>query len=94
MNAVDVATGWCEPEALPNRSQHAVEAALDRMRKRMPFPLLGVDSDNDSAFINHNLVRYCDREGITFTRSRPYQKNDQAHVEARLRRRTGLPCAS
>lgn len=81
LNAVDVATGWCEPEALPNRSQHAVKEALDRMQKRMPFPLLGMDSDNDSAFINHNLVRYCDREKITFTRSREYKKNDQAHVE-------------
>ncbi len=81
LNAVDVATGWCEPEALPNRSQQAVKEALDRMRRRMPFPLLGIDSDNDTAFINHNLVRYCDREGITFTRSREYKKNDQAHVE-------------
>jgi len=81
LNAVDVATGWCEPEAIPNRSQKAVEEAIDRMRKRMPFPLLGIDSDNDSAFINHNLVRYCDREGVSFTRSREYKKNDQAHVE-------------
>ena len=81
LNAVDAATGWCEPEALPHRSQQAVKEALDRMRERMPFPLLGVDSDNDSAFINHNLVRYCDREGVTFTRSREYKKNDQAHVE-------------
>lgn len=81
LNAVDMTTGWCEPEALPNRSQHAVKEALDRMRKRMPFPLLGIDSDNDSAFINANLLRYCEGEKITFTRSRPYKKNDQAHVE-------------
>ncbi len=81
LNAVDMATGWCEPEALPNRSQHAVKEALDRMRKRMPFPLRGIDSDNDSAFINANLLRYCEGEKITFTRSRPYKKNDQAHVE-------------
>ena len=81
LNAVDMATRWCELEALPNRSQHAVEEALDRMRERLPFPLLGIDSDNDSAFINHNLVRYCDRVKISFTRSREYKKNDQAHVE-------------
>ena len=47
----------------------------------MPFPLLGIDSDNGSEFINDLLYRYCLAEKITFTRSRPYQKNDQAHVE-------------
>jgi len=83
LNAVDVATGWCELEVLPNRSQHAVEEALDQMRERMPFPLPGIDSDNDSAFINHNLVRYCDRVKNSFTRAREYKKNDQAHVEQR-----------
>jgi len=76
-----VATKWCELEALPNRSQHAVEEALERMRERLPFPELWIDSDNDSAFINHNLFRYCDQKGISFTRSREYKKNDQAHVE-------------
>lgn len=81
LNAVDIATGWCEPLALPNRSQQAVREAIDRMRQRLPFPLLGIDSDNDSAFINANLLRYCAGEKITSTRSRPYKKNDQAHVE-------------
>lgn len=47
----------------------------------MPFPLLGIDSDNGSEFINDLLYRYCLAEKITFTRSRPYQKNNQAHVE-------------
>ena len=51
------------------------------MREDLPFPLLGLDSDNGSEFINDNLLRYCLTEQITFTRSRPYQKNDQAHVE-------------
>jgi hypothetical protein len=82
LNAVDLATGWCEPLALPNRSQGAVAEAIGIMRKRLPFPLLGIDSDNDSAFINANLPRYCTEAGITFTHSRPYKKNDQ--VEARL----------
>jgi len=58
-----------------------VKEAVDRIKRRLPFPLLGIDSDNDSAFINANLLRYCQKEGITFTRSRPYKKNDQAHVE-------------
>jgi hypothetical protein len=51
------------------------------LRKRLPFPLLGIDSDNGSEFINDTLYRYCLQEGITFTRSRPYKKNDQAHIE-------------
>ena len=42
---------------------------------------MGIDSDNDSAFLNHHPYRYCKQEKITFTRSRPYKKNDQAHVE-------------
>lgn len=81
LNVVDLATGWSECLVLANRSQRQVSAAIERLRHRLPFPLLGIDSDNDSAFINDNLYRYCQREQITFTRSRPYKKNDQAHVE-------------
>jgi hypothetical protein len=81
LNVVDVATGWCECLVLANRSQRQVSAAIERLRQRLPFPLLGIDSDNDTAFINDNLYRYCQSEQITFTRSRPYKKNDQAHVE-------------
>ena len=51
------------------------------MRQRLPFPLLGIDSDNGSEFTNDLLYRYCLDQKITFTRSRPYKKNDQAHVE-------------
>lgn len=81
LNVVDVFTGWSECLVLANRSQQQVSAAMERLRQRLPFPLLGIDSDNDSAFINDNLYRYCQREHITFTRSRPYKKNDQAPVE-------------
>jgi hypothetical protein len=81
LDAVDVCTAWTECEALANRSQREVSAAIERMRHNLPFPLLGLDSDNDTAFINDNLYRYCKQEQITFTRSRPYKKNDQAHVE-------------
>ena len=81
LNVVDIATRWSECLILANRSQRQVTTAMDRLRARLPFPLLGIDSDNDSAFINDNLYRYCQREQITFTRSRPYKKNDQAHIE-------------
>ena len=79
--ATDIATGWTECLALLNKTQAAVSQAVQDLRQRLPFPLLGLDSDNGSEFINDTLLRYCQSEQITFTRSRPYHKNDQAHVE-------------
>ena len=81
LSVVDVATGWLECRAVTYRSQRDVFAALEAIRQRLPFGLLGIDSDNDSAFLNDHLVRYCRSQQLTFTRSRPYHKNDQAHVE-------------
>lgn len=81
LTATDLATGWTECLALPNKSQSAVSQAIGELRQGLPFPLLGLDSDNGSEFINATLYQYCLAEQITFTRSRPYQKNDQAHVE-------------
>ena len=81
LTCTDLCTGWTDVTALPHRSQQAVSEAIRRMRQRLPFPLLGIDSDNGSEFINDLLYRYCLDEQITFTRSRPYKKNDQAHVE-------------
>ena len=81
LTCTDLSTGWTDVTALAYRSQQAVSTAIHHMRQRLPFPLLGIDSDNGSEFINDTLYRYCLDEKITFTRSRPYQKNDQAHVE-------------
>lgn len=81
LTATDLATGWTECQALANKTQFAVSQAIGEMRQDLPFALLGLDSDNGSEFINDTLYRYCIAEQITFTRSRPYQKNDQAHVE-------------
>jgi hypothetical protein len=78
---VDVATGWTECLALLRRSEADVIGALDALRTRLPFPLLGLDTDNGSEFINYEMLRYCQREQITFTRSRVNKKNDQAFVE-------------
>lgn len=83
LSLVDVATAWFEAQAVPTRSQRAVFAALTTIQSRLPFPLRGIDSDNDSAFINAHLLQYCQRQRLTFTRSRTYTKNDQAHVEER-----------
>jgi hypothetical protein len=77
----DVATGWTECVGVWGKSQRAVFAGLETSRQRLPMRLLGLDSDNGSEFLNAHLVRYCVQEQITFTRSRPSWKNDQAHVE-------------
>jgi len=81
LTATDIATGWTECLALPQKTPAAVSQAVVELQKLLPFPLRGLDSDNGSEFINDTLWRYCQTEQITFTRSRPYQKNDQAHVE-------------
>ena len=81
LTCTDICTGWTDVTGVLHRSQEAVSEALQRMRQRLPFPLLGIDSDNGGEFINALLYRYCLDEKITFTRSRPYKKNDQAHVE-------------
>jgi hypothetical protein len=81
LNATDVATGWTEPQAIQNKAQVWTFAALKAIRERLPFPLLGVDSDNGGEFINHHLLRYCQEERITFTRSRAYRKNDSCYIE-------------
>jgi hypothetical protein len=81
LTCTDISTGWTDVTALLHRSQEAVSKAIHLMRQRLPFPLLGIDSDNGSEFINDSLYRYCLDEKISFTRSRPYKKNDQAHVE-------------
>ena len=81
LDATDVCTGWTETEAVRNRSQHFVFAGLEAAIARFPFEVLGIDSDNGGEFINNHLVRYCHRNEITFTRSRPYRKNDNCFVE-------------
>jgi len=81
LTVTDLATGWTECLAILHKSQQLVSEAIRELRLRLPFPLLGIDSDNGAEFINDLLYGYCQKEQITFTRSRPYRKNDQAHVE-------------
>ena len=77
----DVCSAWTEAETVRNKAQVHVFEGLKNIRKRLPFDLLGLDSDNGSEFINGHLITYCKQEGITFTRSRPYRKNDNCFVE-------------
>ncbi len=77
----DVCTGWVECQALFYRSQDQVLQAVKRARQLLPFPMLGIDTDNGGEFLNHDLLAYCAQEQITFTRGRAYRKNDQCYVE-------------
>jgi IS30 family transposase len=81
LTLTDIATGWTECLPLLNRGQEAVVAALKRARQLLPFPLLGIDTDNGVEFINMELMASCEAEQINFTRGRPRRSNDQCSVE-------------
>jgi hypothetical protein len=81
LTVTDIATGWTEVRSVRNKSGHAVFVALVAIQAALPFPLLGIDSDNGSEFINAHLLTWCTDNKITFTRSRPGNKNDGCHVE-------------
>jgi hypothetical protein len=78
---VDVATSWTECVPVWGKGQERVKSAVHRMRRRLPFSLLGLDSDSGSEFLNFCFSRYCQEEKITFTVARPYKKNDSCYVE-------------
>lgn len=81
LDVTDVASTWTETEAVINKAQIWVFNALKHIRSHLPFPLLGIDSDNGSEFINNHLLNYCRQESITFTRGRAGKKNDGCFVE-------------
>lgn len=80
LNATNVATGWTVCVPLKNKAQVWTFAGLQKIRENLPFPLLGLDSNNGSEFINETLFRYCKQQQITFTRSHPYRKNDNCFI--------------
>jgi hypothetical protein len=85
LDCVDIATGWVERQAVMGKGQLGIVAALGEIEQRLPFPLRGIDSDNGSEFINTHLFNFCQQRAknrsVQFTRSRPYKKDDNAHVE-------------
>ena len=81
LNMTDVCTGWVLLGATMGKGQYGVHKEVDEGKQRLPFSLLGFDSDNGTEFINGILKRYCDQNQITFTRIRPYRKNDNCFVE-------------
>jgi hypothetical protein len=83
VDGVDYATTWVSVRAIWNRGQAATLAALQDIEKHLPFELLGLDSDNGGEFINHHVLAWLQRRQrpAFMTRSRPYKKDDNAHVE-------------
>ena len=83
VNMTDVLTGWTFTRSIRNNAEKHIISALDAAVDAIPFPVLGMDFDNGSEFINHGVVRWAGNLDIYFTRSRPYRKNDQATIETR-----------
>ncbi len=83
LDAVDIQTGWVERQGVHGKGRHGMLAAVRAIAQRLPFTLRGIDSDNGSEFINHHLWAFCQaaQPPIQFTRSRPYKKDDNAHIE-------------
>lgn len=77
----DVASGWTEAAAMVVREQTLITITVEEIRMALPFQMMGLDVDNDSAFINQTVVDYCKERGLELTRSRAYKKNDQAWIE-------------
>jgi hypothetical protein len=85
LTLTDIASGWTENRATWNKGATGVMAQIKDIETHLPFPILGFDCDNGSEFLNYHLVRYFTERpntlSVQFTRSRPYKKNDNAHVE-------------
>ena len=81
LTVTDISTGWTVNRSVHNKAQKYVFEALLHVVEVFPFPDIGIDSDNGSEFINHELLRFCEEQQITFTRSGPGNKNDGMHVE-------------
>ncbi len=85
LNLTDIASGWIETRAVWGKGARGVLKEIKDIEQHLPFPILGFDSDNGTEFLNYHLLRYFTKrqkgKGVEFTRSRPYHKNDNAHVE-------------
>lgn len=81
LNFTDIASTWVETRAVLGKGQFGIRQGLEQMIEALPFQLKGLDSDNGSEFINHHLRRFCRKRKIQLTRSRPYKKDDNAHIE-------------
>jgi len=81
LDCTDIASGWTEQAAVMGKGQEPVKEAVNNCRSRCPFLWLGIHSDSGTEFINNHLYKYSFAEGLDFSRSRPYKKNDNCLVE-------------
>ena len=81
LDLIDIATGWSEQAPIWGKGERATLEQFKKIEGRLPFPIVGIDPDNGSEFINWHLYRYCEKQKYNFTRSRAYKKNDNAHIE-------------
>lgn len=81
LNMVDISTGWSEQSAIWGKGERNTLKQFKIIENRLPFPILGIDPDNGGEFINWHMKRHCQKHNYNFTRSRPYHKNDNAHIE-------------
>lgn len=81
LTSVDIVSGWTEVRPVWNRGKHTTLQGVEAITRAQPFALKGIDSDNGGEFLNHHLYQWARDKKIKQTRSRPYRKNDQAHVE-------------
>lgn len=81
LNTVDIYSGWDESISILGKDEYTVKKALLEIIDSFPFPVKSIDSDNGSEFINWALYKHCKDNKIAFTRSRPYKKDDNAHIE-------------
>lgn len=93
LDMAEICSGWSEQAAVMGKGEGGIVSAVNEIKSAVPFALKGLDSDGGSEFINWHMVRYCERNGLFFTRSRPDRKNDNAYVEQKnythIRRRLG-----
>jgi hypothetical protein len=81
LNLTDIGSTWVETRSVLGKGEEGILEAFREMSAVLPFPVQAIDADNGGEFINHHLWRHCEREKIGFTRSRPYKKDDNAHIE-------------
>jgi hypothetical protein len=83
LDATDIFSGWTEVRAVWNRGAHATCQRMAEIHQGVPFPIRSVDFDNGTEFLNAHFISYFRQRApeVTLSRSRPYHKNDNAHIE-------------
>lgn len=81
LDLTEIFSGWTEQQAVMGKGEYGILEALKNIRQSLPFELLGIDGDNGGEIVNYHMLKYCTKENLIYTRSRPDRKNDNAYVE-------------